>query len=82
MRRIGHLEIHDHIDAVFWSKLTLQNAELFRDGNTRVILKWLSDQVEVDQKRREGEPWKFVGTLKVRSGKGQDFNQIYSIVSN
>ena len=65
------MEIHDHIDLVFWSKLTLQNPELFRDGNTRAILKWLSDQVEAEEKRREREPWKFVGTLKFDPAKGR-----------
>ena len=54
MRRIGHVEIHDHIDAIFWSKLTLQNPELFRDGNTKAILKWLSDQVEAEEKGNHG----------------------------
>ena len=71
MRRIGHVEIHDHIDAVFWSKLNLQNPELFQDGNTRAILKWLSDQVEAEERRREREPWKFVGTLKFDPAKGR-----------
>ena len=71
MRRMGHVEIHDHIEAVFWSKLTLQNPDLFRDGNTKAILKWLSDQVEAEEKRREREPWKFMGTLKFDPAKGR-----------
>ena len=71
MRRIGHVEIHDHIDAVFWSKLTLQNPELFQDGNTNAIFKWLSDQVEVEERTREREPWKFVGALKFDPAKGR-----------
>ena len=71
LRRIGHVEIQDHIDAVFWSKLTLQDPELFRDGNTKAILKWLSDQVEAEEKRRERAPWKFVGTLKFDPAKGR-----------
>ena len=55
MKRIGQVEIHDHIDPVCWSKLTLQNPELFKDGNTPAILKWLTKQVEAEERRKERE---------------------------
>ena len=71
MKRIGHVEIHDHIDAVFLGKLTLQNPELFNHGNTPENLKWLSKQVKVEEKRREREPWKLAGTFKVDLVKGR-----------
>ena len=71
MRRIGHVEIHDHIEAVFGANLLYRIQSYFATGTRKRYSNGYRTRVEAEEKRREREPWKFVGTLKFDPAKGR-----------
>ena len=76
------MEIHDHIDAVFWSKLTLQNPGLFRDGkhesDPQVVIRSGGSRGEKKRKRT----MEVCRLIEVRSSERKDSDQVDATIPN